>query len=312
MIRIVAMLAVMKIFRILLPSLLPLTCGFLSGADTGGAEPSRSQSAAPGIFAPDNLLAWCIVPFDKLHRTPAERVAMLQRLGFRQYAWDWRQEHLKDLPDEIRLAREAGIRLRAVWIWIEAGADELGHLSAGNRAVMETFARAGLPVEYWVGFHPNFFAGLEEPARVERAAAMMTYLRDQAAAARSTVAFYNHGDWIGDPDNQIRIIKAMNGPAVGIVFNFHHAHDMIARFPGLLERMRPYLTAININGMNPGGPKIVPIGQGSHEREMLHLVRASGYAGPIGVLGHVDDADVEMILKRNLEGLRQLAAGLEP
>ncbi|HWA25040.1 MAG TPA: TIM barrel protein [Lacunisphaera sp.] len=282
-------------------------------AGPAGTEPMKPPATRPALFAPSNLLAWCIVPFDKNQRTPAERVAMLRRLGFTQYAWDWRANHLKDLPDEIRLARENGIRLRAVWLWIEGGgADEVGHLGAGNREVMDTISQAGLAVEYWVGFHPDFFAGLDEPARVSRAAAMMTYLRDQAAVAHSTVAFYNHGDWIGEPDNQIKVIKAMKGPAVGIVFNFHHAHDMLDRFPALLEHMLPYLTAININGMNAGGPKILPIGQGNQEREMLRLVKASGYAGPIGILGHVDDADVEVILKRNLDGLRQLAAGLEP
>lgn len=275
-------------------------------AEPANVAPMKSLPAASALFAPPNLLAWCIVPFDKNQRTPAERVAMLQRLGFTQYAWDWRANHLKDLPEEIRLSREGGVRLRAIWLWIEGGADEVGHLAEGNRVVMETVAREGLSVEYWVGFHPNFFAQLDEPARIRRAAAMMTYLSTQAATSHSTIAFYNHGDWIGEPDNQIKVIQAMDAPSVGLVFNFHHAHEMIEGFPGLLQRMLPYLRAININGMNPKGPKILPLGAGTKEREMLRLVRQSGYAGPIGILGHVDDADVEIILKRNLDGLRQL------
>jgi len=277
------------------------------------AEPANSGTvkaspAAFALFAPQNIVAWCIVPFDKNQRPPAERIAMLQRLGLTQYAWDWRANHLKDLPEEIRLARAGGVRLRAIWLWIEGGADEVGRLAAGNRTVIDTVAQTGLSVEFWVGFHPNFFAGLDEPARISRAAAMMSYLRDQAAATHSTVAFYNHGDWIGEPDNQIKVIKAMGDPLVGLVFNFHHAHDMIEGFPGLLQRMLPYLKAINVNGMNPQGPKILPIGQGTKEREMLRVVRQSGYAGPIGILGHVDDADVEVILKQNLDGLQKLAA----
>jgi hypothetical protein len=58
--------------------------------------------------------------------------------------------------------------------------------------------------------------------------------------------------------------------------------------------------------MRPEGPKILPIGQGTHEREMIRLLRESGYAGPIGILGHVEDADVEEVLRRNLEGLQLL------
>jgi hypothetical protein len=39
---------------------------------------------------------------------------------------------------------------------------------------------------------------------------------------------------------------------------------------------------------------------------MIRLVIDSGYDGPIGVLGHVDDADVEEILAGNLAGIGKL------
>ena len=74
---------------------------------------------AETLFAPDNLVAWCIVPFDSLKRGPLERVEMLRRLGIKQYAFDWRDEHLAGFPAEIAIAQEHGIRLRAVWIWID-------------------------------------------------------------------------------------------------------------------------------------------------------------------------------------------------
>ncbi|MFZ5495536.1 MAG: sugar phosphate isomerase/epimerase family protein [Verrucomicrobiota bacterium] len=288
----------------------PLLTGAQTSAGTGTVNPAASSE--PPLLSPSNLLAWCIVPFDKNQRGPAERVAMLKRLGFTQYAWDWRKNHLQDLPAEIRLSREAGIRIRAVWLWIEGGSDQVGRLSEGNRAVMDAVREAGLPVEYWVGFHPNFFAQLDEPARIQHAADMMTYLRAQAARSGSTVAFYNHGDWIGEPDNQIKVIKAMGGPDVGLVFNFHHAHGMIDDFPALVGRMRPYLRAVNLNGMEPHGPKILPVGQGTRERGMLRSLLDSGYTGPVGLLGHVDNEDVESVLRRNLAGVRQLARELAP
>ena len=59
--------------------------------------------------------------------------------------------------------------------------------------------------------------------------------------------------------------------------------------------------------MRPEGPKILPIGSGTRERDMIRLLQASGYDGPIGVLGHVEDADVEEVLRANLAGLRSLA-----
>ena len=275
------------------------------------AEPkpvTQPASNPPSLFAQQNLLAWCIVPFDNRHRTPAERIAMLKRLGFTQYAWDWRQVHLKDLPEEIRLSRENGVRLRAIWLWIDAATDEVGRLGEGNRTVIDAVNAARLSVEFWVGFHPNFFADVDEAARVRRGAQMIAYLRELAAGSHSTVALYNHGDWVGEPANEIKIIQAAGQPTVGMVFNFHHAHPMIDAFPDLLPRMLPYLKAVNIDGMRPEGPKIIPLGEGTRELEMLRLLKQSGYAGPIGILGHVEDADVEDVLRRNLDGLRAIVA----
>ena len=48
---------------------------------TVGAEPSER---AGGLFASDNLVAWCIVPFDARKRSPAERAEMVRRLGLRR------------------------------------------------------------------------------------------------------------------------------------------------------------------------------------------------------------------------------------
>src|SRR5690348_8317118 len=69
--------------------------------------PARSGPEAPGapgpnrLFARDNLIAWCIVPFDSKKRGPEERAAMLERLGFRHFAYDWRAEHIPTFDAEI-------------------------------------------------------------------------------------------------------------------------------------------------------------------------------------------------------------------
>jgi sugar phosphate isomerase/epimerase len=296
----------MNIIRGLLLAAFAALLAAMAQTPNASRAPATPPGAGPALFAPTNLVAWCIVPYDAKHRTPAERIAMLKRLGFSQYAWDWRQQHLKDLPEEIRLAREAGIRLRAVWLWIDAQGDRVGHLSEANRAVIGAVAAARLPVEFWVGFNANFFEGADEASRVQRGAAVVAYLRDQVAPAGGTVALYNHGDWFGEPENELKILAAVGDPSVGRVFNFHHGHPMIDAFPRLLPRMLPHLRAVNLNGMRPEGPKILPIGQGTREREMIRLLAASGYAGPLGILGHTEDADVEEVLRRNLEGLREL------
>ena len=258
------------------------------------------------LFAASNLLAWCIVPYDNQNRSPADRVAMLKRLGFTQYVWDWRQAHLKDLPAELREARAAGVKVRGVWLWIDARNDRVGRLSEANQTVIDAVNHAQLPVEFWVGFHANVFEQPEESARVAHGAAMISHLREQVKPTGSTVALYNHGDWFGEPENQLKIIAAAGPHSLGITYNFHHAHGQIDRFGRILPQMLPYLKAVVLNGMKPGGPKILPVGQGTHEAAMIQILQASGYAGPIGILGHVEGADVETVLQTNLSGLREL------
>jgi hypothetical protein len=58
--------------------------------------------------------------------------------------------------------------------------------------------------------------------------------------------------------------------------------------------------------MNPNGPKILPPGQGTEDQMILKMVLESGYHGPIGILGHIEVEDVEIVLTRNLESLKEL------
>ncbi len=121
------------------------------------------------------------------------------------------------------------------------------------------------------------------------------------------MGLYNHGGWFGEPENQIEVIKELQLPNVGIVYNFHHGHDQVARLPTLLQKMMPYLYVININGMVTDGErrnlKIVPIGQGDLDIQLLEIVRSSGYKGPIGILNHTQE-NAEKRLDDNLKGLR--------
>jgi hypothetical protein len=74
--------------------------------------------------------------------------------------------------------------------------------------------------------------------------------------------------------------------------------------------MMPYLWTINLNGMRAEGPKILDIGLGDREADMMRMVAESGYKGTIGILGHVEDEDVKETLMRNLNGLRAIVPTL--
>ncbi len=276
------------------PRTFTISCG--DGSDTITVRP-------PGALAMEDLVAWCIVPFDRRKRTPEERIGMLEHLGFTRYAYDWRTEHLADAARERRLAEDRGIDVTAVWLWIDGEGDRPGQLREDNERVLGAVAQAGISTQLWLGFNANFFQGLDDEEKVARGAEMVAYLSERAAETGSRVALYNHGDWFGEPENQVRIIEALPDHDVGIVYNFHHGHEQIDRFDALVDLMVPHLWVVNLNGMRPEGPKILPFGTGTHEMEMLRRVRDAGFTGPFGVLGHVDDADVRVVLEGNLQGL---------
>jgi len=276
-----------------------------SSLETSESTSKEIMDHAP-LYDMDNLLAWCIVPFDVNQRTPEERIRMLMELGFKSYAYDWRVDHLATMAEEIRLARENGIDVKAVWLWIDANSDAPGKLSKANETMLGIVKEADLPTQIWAGFNANYFEGLSDEEAVEKGRQMVGYLAVRADEMGCKLALYNHGDWFGEPANQVKIIKRLPDQNIGIIYNFHHAHDQIDRLPEIIEVMKPYLWVVNLNGMRKDGPMILPIGAGDQEARMIDQVLASGFEGPFGILGHVEDADVELILKGNLEGLRSL------
>lgn len=277
-----------------------------------GCEKERSQEElhrsdkAQVDLSMDNLFAWCVVPFDSEDRSPQARVDMLRELGFTAYAYDWREKHLSEMEEEWSIAKQSGLDVAAVWMWIDGNYDQPDKLSDANERVLKAISRSKLNTQIWVGFHSNYFQDLEEKDRITRGVNMVRYLHNRAKGIGCSLALYNHGDWFGEPANQVKIIEATNEKGIGIVFNFHHAHSQIDRLEPMVDVMLPYLWAVNLNGMSKDGPKILPIGDGEHEASMVKIFYDSGYAGPFGILGHVEDADVAEILSRNLSGLKSL------
>jgi hypothetical protein len=78
--------------------------------------------------------------------------------------------------------------------------------------------------------------------------------------------------------------------------------------------MKPHLLVLNVNGMTrdgeKSGQKILPLGQGDLDLNLLKTIQASGWQGPIGILNHTDE-DAEARLRDNLEGLDWLTRQLE-
>ncbi|GAA4813256.1 sugar phosphate isomerase/epimerase family protein [Litoribaculum gwangyangense] len=252
----------------------------------------------------EDIYAWCIVPFDSVNRNPEERINMLKKLDLTKYAYDWREEDLENMATELRLANKNKIDIIAIWMWIDNQRDSIGKLNKSNKKVFDIIKEVGYKGEIWVSFHANFFENLTDSLSIQKGAKMIDFISNQAEKMDCKIGLYNHGDWFGEPENQIKIIKALPNRNLGIVYNFHHAQNHIDTFSEIVEIMLPYLWHVNLNGMKRNGPKILPIGKGDQEMEMITSLKEKGYKGDYGILGHVENADVELILRANLNGLK--------
>jgi sugar phosphate isomerase/epimerase len=273
------------------------------------SSPAGKGDHERDLFAMDNLVAWCIVPFDAMERSPEERAGMLEQLGFKRMAWDWRMEHIDILSQEIETLRKHDIELTAVWVWLD-NPGRVG-LPPQLERIFSIIEGSGTETTYWVSFSESYFNGLPDEEKVDRAARSITGLHDRIRGSGCKIALYNHMGWFGEPENQVRIIEATGRDSIGIVYNFHHAHHHIDDFPRLLDIMMPYLYTVNLNGMNRNGPKILDIGSGDMEEGMINTLKESGFTGTVGIIGHTEGEDIRIVLERNLEGLQQVLGRLE-
>ncbi len=275
------------------------------------AAETASSTAVNGyrLFDRTNLVAWCIVPFDAKKRGPEERAAMLERLGFKLFAYDYRAEHIPTFDAEMEALERHHVRLLAWWF--------PDTLNDEAKLILDVLKRHDLRAQLWVtgGGEPTKTTA-EQRARVVAEVARLRPIADEAAKLGCPVALYNHGGWFGEPENQLEIIASLGGQGVtnvGLVYNLHHGHDHLDRFETLLRQMKPHLLALNLNGMvrdgEKSGKKIVPLGQGDLDLRLLKIIRDSGWRGPIGILNHTDE-DAETRLQENLNGLDRLVRQL--
>lgn len=274
---------------------------FQIAATASSGEPAScgERASAESVFAKDNLVAWCIVPFDAKKRGPSERAEMLKRLGIKKLAYDWRQEHVPTFEQEILALRKHGVEFFAFW--------------GEHEDMFRLFEKHGIAPQVWKTA-PSPKVGAQA-GKVETAAKQLLPLAVRMRELGCKLGLYNHGGWGGEPGNLVAVCEWLRKNAgadhVSIVYNFHHGHGHIEDFAEAFAQMKPYLLCLNINGMNDGGePKVLPLGQGQREKEMIRIVRQSDYSGPIGIIGHRFEVDAEQSLIGNLEGLKNLLGQL--
>ena len=244
---------------------------------------------------------------------------MLKRLGIQRLAYDWRPEHISTFEDEVRACNKHGIELTAWWF--------PGSLDKDAETILALLKKHKIQTQLWImGQGEPTRNAEEQAARVRSVAERVRPIAEAAGRIGCSVGLYNHGGWFGQPENQVAIIEALRRPDrlkaelqtsitnVGIVYNFHHGHEHIERFAEVFAVMKPYLMAINLNGMikdgDKHGKKILTLGAGDRELSMLKTIRESGWQGAVGIIDHRNETDSEETLRQNLEGLEKLLKDL--
>jgi hypothetical protein len=253
------------------------------------------SSLHAGNFDKDQLIAWCIVPFDAKQRGPAERAKMLVRLGIKRVAYDWREKHVKDFEEEILQYKKHGLEFFAFW--------------GEHEDAFRLFQKHRIQPQIWQTLRDPI--ATTQKARVKATATAILPLVNRTRELGCALGLYNHGGWGGEPANLVAVCNYLQTnhrvKHVGIVYNLHHAHKHIMDFEKSLKLMLPYLLCINLNGMNErANPKVLPIGQGEHEVAIINTIRQSCYKNPIGILDHRSDTDTAVALSENLAGLGRL------
>lgn len=257
--------------------------------------------ADQGLFDRENLAAWCVVPFDAKKRGPEERAEMLQRLGFKSFAYDWRAKDIPTFDAEIEATKRHGINLVAWWFPTDA-ADPTA------KTILEAIKRNGIHPQLWVmGSGSPVKTLAEQERRIADEAERISKIIQLAAPYGCQVELYNHDGWFGQPDNEVAVIEQLERRGIngtGMVYNFSHGHADVADFPAIWGRVSPHVVAVNVTGMVMSGRLIAP-SQGDKELEMMRTIQKSGWRGPVGIIAE-QGGDAEVTLDNDLRGMEWL------
>jgi sugar phosphate isomerase/epimerase len=234
---------------------------------------------------------------------------MLEDLGFRAFAYDWRDRDIPTFDAEIGALQRHHIRLLAWWFPLEAA-------DPRARTLLETFRRHGVHPQLWA---TQFMAGAapktpeEQAQRVQTAAQHLEALAALARPYGCLVELYNHNGWFGLEDNELAVLARLQADGVtgvGMVYNFSHArdalHDDSRDFPALWSRIRDHVVAVNVTGLHWEAQHVYP-SQGDQELAMMRTIEQSGWHGPVGLIAE-KGGDAAITLANYRLGLDWLAA----
>ncbi|WP_051293338.1 hypothetical protein [Olivibacter sitiensis] len=266
-------------------------------------NPNRSPSYS---IDQERLVAWCIVPYDSLQRTSMERAKMLHGLGITKLAYDWRDQHIPQFDEEWLALKHYGIQMQAFWMI----ADGAPAHDSRVQAIFDFLERNHVHTQIWLMLDniPELNdAKISQEKKVATAVEPIRHIARRAEKLGCQVGLYNHGGWYGEPENQLEIIKHLQLPNIGMVYNFHHAKEQVLRFKQFFPDIQPHLLSLNLAGLKKDDYKhFYTLGEGNLEQDLIAFALGNGYDGPIGIIGHDEKEDARIALEKQMKALNDI------
>ena len=114
-----------------------------------------------------------------------------------------RAEHLPTFDRELQLLKANNIRLEAVWFPAQLDADA--------RKILDLLRKHHLKTQLWITM-ADPAPGKAQADKVAAAVKILKPIALEAARQNCSVGLYNHGNWFGEPENELAIIDAIELP----------------------------------------------------------------------------------------------------
>ena len=274
--------------------------------------PQVSSAGEPGSSAtaerPNPFFAFCMDTHDSEKRTLAEQAELLAELGYDGAGHLW----LDNVDRRLQTLDAHELRLFQIYLRVSIAPDNPPYDPRlretlpllKDQDVMLALLMTGLP--------PSDLAG------DDRAVQIVRQIADMAAEHSVRVALYPHsGDWLERVEDANRIVRKVDRPNVGVMFNLCHwlKVDNEENLRPLLVSVMPHLFAVSINGTDRAaeiragtGNWLQPLDSGSFDvGAFLETLRELGYRGPVGLQCYGIKGDARDHLTRSMAAWRKFS-----
>jgi hypothetical protein len=256
-----------------------------------------------------SLLAWWF-PFEAGDTLARETLSLFAAYAVKPQLWV--MQAIPDYPALIQEARANGLK----WKWGEDNNIDLGRIPQEEHSeyVNEIWAAILRLDQQSV---PRTIT--EQHARVTREAKRIADIAAMARPYGCHVGLYNHRGWLGNMENEVRVLARLAEDGVtdvGLIYNFDHCccptHNDANRFDLIWPLIKSHVWAVNVSGVHAGVDDCgVLLGRGLGEHDMIATIHRSDWRGPIGLLGKTG-GDAAVTLAAARAAFEAIVADVDP